>query len=97
ALGYPAVTQGPDRIQGYVLRFDDASVLEELDELEQYEPGRPEHSFYVRYWLTVATAAGPIEAWVYLMSEETIRSQGGIYLPSGDWDIHRSERSPSQP
>lgn len=91
AYGYPAVGEGEDRVQGYVLRFGDhvdaAALLADLDELEIYDPALPlEDNMYLRQRMTVATAQGPIEAWVYLMSAARLALYQGIYDPSGDWD-----------
>lgn len=86
-FGYPAVGDGEDRVSGYILSFADERVLPELDALEVYDPAAPpEANMYLRVWQTVETADGPVEAWVYRMTEARLAQYRGIYEPSGDWD-----------
>ncbi|MFN3373531.1 MAG: gamma-glutamylcyclotransferase, partial [Chloroflexus sp.] len=59
-------------------------VLALLDELEDFMPGRA-GNLYERVVITVQTANGPREAWVYVAgagAEETIR-QGRLRLIDG--------------
>ena len=87
-FGYPAMTPGDGRVQGYLLTFADSEVLCALDRLEDYHPERlPEHNEYNRQLIETFNLAGePLEtAWAYLMSPHLVRSYGGIFLPSGWW------------
>ena len=38
--GYPAMTEGKDKVRGVVLTFPDSSILTNLDELEDYQENR---------------------------------------------------------
>ena len=87
-FGYPAMTPGDGRVQGYLLTFADSEVLRALDRLEDYHPERPpEQNEYNRQLIETFNLSGePLEtAWVYLMSPHLVRSYGGIFLPSGSW------------
>ena len=87
-FGYPAMTPGDGRVQGYVLTFTDPEVLHALDRLEDYHPERPlEQNEYNRQLIkTFNLSDEPSEtAWAYLMSPDLVRSYGGIFLPSGWW------------
>ncbi|MFB2983681.1 gamma-glutamylcyclotransferase [Microseira sp. BLCC-F43] len=87
-FGYPAMTPGDGRVQGYVLTFADPEVLDALDRLEDYHRERPpEQNEYNRQLIeTFNLSDEPLEtAWVYLMSPHLVRSYGGIFLPSGWW------------
>ena len=87
-FGYPAMTPGDGRVQGYVLTFTDPEVLHALDLLEGYHPQRPlEQNEYNRQLIETFNLSGePLEtAWAYLMSPDLVRSYGGIFLHSGWW------------
>jgi gamma-glutamylcyclotransferase (GGCT)/AIG2-like uncharacterized protein YtfP len=87
-FGYPAMTPGDGRVQGYVLTFTDPEVLHALDRLEDYHPELPlEQNEYNRQLIeTFNLSDEPLEtAWAYLMSPDLVRSYGGIFLPSGWW------------
>ncbi len=87
-FGYPAMTPGDGRVQGYLLTFADPEVLDALDRLEDYRPERPpEQNEYNRQLIEIFNLYGePLEtAWVYLMNFHLIRRYGGILLPSGWW------------
>lgn len=87
-VGYPAMTPGKGRVEGFLLTFNDATVLKQLDQLEDYDPYRaPEENEYNRelIWVYSPAGEGLGQAWGYLMSEEQARRWGGILLPSGWW------------
>ncbi|HAZ45625.1 MAG TPA: hypothetical protein DDW76_15530 [Cyanobacteria bacterium UBA11369] len=87
-FGYPAMTPGDRRVQGYLLTFADPEVLRALDRLEGYDPERlPEHNEYNRQLIETFNLAGePLQiAWAYLMNPHKVRSFGGIFLSSGCW------------
>ena len=48
--------------------YDEA--LNDLDRLEGYHPERPEASFYIRTEVTVRTAQGDVQAWLYEAGEQ---------------------------
>jgi gamma-glutamylcyclotransferase (GGCT)/AIG2-like uncharacterized protein YtfP len=87
-FGYPALTPGPGVVHGFVLEFADASVLSQLDELEDYDPQRPiDQNEYVRLPLeTFSLQYQPLGvAWAYQMSLEQAKRLGGVRLPQGWW------------
>lgn len=85
-LEYPAVTVGDDRIEGFVLRFQNPEILTLLDEVEEYDPQDPDNSLYFRQQISVESEQGPLDVWVYLMHPEQVMRLGGIYDPGGVWD-----------
>ncbi|MFN5515469.1 MAG: gamma-glutamylcyclotransferase [Cyanobacteriota bacterium] len=87
-LGYPGLTQGTERVWGYLLTFRDPRSLEDLDVLEDYQPGRaPSENEYQR---RLTPIYGPNHqplgvAWVYIMTPATIQLHQGRHLPAGEW------------
>jgi gamma-glutamylcyclotransferase (GGCT)/AIG2-like uncharacterized protein YtfP len=87
-LGYPALTVGDRAIQGYYLIFDKPQVLEHLDMLEDYVPGRsPPENEYQRETIEVLTLdRQPLGlAWVYRMAVERAIALGGVVHPLPRW------------
>jgi gamma-glutamylcyclotransferase (GGCT)/AIG2-like uncharacterized protein YtfP len=87
-MGYPALTAGANRIQGYLLSFQDANLLNQLDQLEGYHPDSPlEDNQYLRQSIPVFRPTGePLgDALAYLMSVAKIEQYGGTELPNGAW------------
>lgn len=90
-FNYPAIVPGNAKTYGYLLMFEDAAILEILDEYEQHEPeviaqfGLDNN--YARREIEVFDLEGhPIgSAWVYVMSLEQIDRLGGIRISSGVW------------
>lgn len=90
-LGYPAMTLGSSPVQGVLLSFADAAVLEQLDQLEDYCPSRPpEENEYNRAMIeTFSPVLHPLgRAWVYLMQPDLVKRLGGVLLTSGVWTGH---------
>ncbi|MGJ3250682.1 MAG: gamma-glutamylcyclotransferase family protein [Elainellaceae cyanobacterium] len=90
--GYPAMTKGEGIVRGFLLSFDDSSVLASLDELEEYHPERADtENEYQRQCVEVFTLNHqPLGfAWTYLMSIEQATQLGGILIPHGKWSAHR--------
>ena len=86
--GYPAMTQGLGWVQGFVLSFEGSGMLAQLDDLEDYDVGRPaSQNLYERHYIKIFNPAGHSlgAAWVYLMSLERIRGMAGTRLPKGCW------------
>lgn len=87
-VGYPAMTFGDSRVYGYLLSFAQETVLEELDELEDYQPTRQTlKNLYNRHQVEIYNYQGDTlgVAWVYVMSEEKVHQMGGVILPNGWW------------
>ncbi len=92
-LGYPAMTAGHDWVKGYLLEFCQSvatckDILRRLDALEGYvSDAVTTDGDYQRLQVPIFTPEyEPLQmAWVYQMSAEQVRQQGGVYLPGGDW------------
>jgi gamma-glutamylcyclotransferase (GGCT)/AIG2-like uncharacterized protein YtfP len=87
-LGYPAMTEGSNRVYGYLLSLKDSVALDALDELEDYDPHRPAlQNEYNRVWIEVfaPTSESRGFAWVYQMSVEQVQDLGGVLLSNGRW------------
>ena len=88
-LGYPGMTEGNNRVYGFLLTFADDSILSALDRLETYDPVRsPEDNEYQRLIVTAYRPSGESlgEAWAYFMTKAKVKKLGGILLPAGSWN-----------
>lgn len=78
-------------VQGVLLTLDPAhyeQAVQELDELEEYDPLQEADSPYLRRQRTVFTAAGQaITAWVYVGQTAVIPPHLPL-IESGDWVAH---------
>jgi gamma-glutamylcyclotransferase (GGCT)/AIG2-like uncharacterized protein YtfP len=89
SLGYPGMIHGIDRVHGFILSFNDKTILAELDELEDYDPHRqPSENDYNRELVTTYTIDGIpyLSAWAYFMNLDRIEALGGILIPNGCWE-----------
>jgi gamma-glutamylcyclotransferase (GGCT)/AIG2-like uncharacterized protein YtfP len=87
-MGYPAMTSGDEQVQGYLLDFAKSEILTALDDLEDYQPSRPEsENLYNRQSMEVYEPKGVSlgRAWVYLMSGERVSQLGGVPQVDGWW------------
>ncbi len=97
-LGYPALIPGDSPVWGVLLSFANASVLRDLDLLEDYDPDREaELNEYCRCQIEVfhppLSEGGRIWAdcqslglaWAYLMAPDRVRCLGGVAIASGWW------------
>ena len=83
-LGYPAAIF-PDSclVSGYLLTFADVTVLEFLDELEDYSPSQPTtQNHYQRQPIEVYDLNfGSLgKVWTYAMNQQAIDAYGGIFI-----------------
>jgi gamma-glutamylcyclotransferase (GGCT)/AIG2-like uncharacterized protein YtfP len=77
---YPALIGGEGVVQGDLLRLLDDEVGAIFDDFEDFDPGAPATSVYVRE--RVRLSAPALEAWVYIWNgSET----AGPVVASGDW------------
>ena len=86
--GYPAMTLGEGWVEGYLFEFENAEMLEQLDQLEGYQEGRsPEANDYQRQCLPIFTLEKECltEAWVYVMTQEQLARAGGFSLNRSSW------------
>jgi len=59
--GYPGAIHGIRKVYGFVLSFNDITILQELDELEDYDPRRqPVENDYTRELVTTYPLIGRI-------------------------------------
>ena len=82
---YPAAIPAFDsRVRGEVYRmFDSAGVLDVLDEIEGFRPGRPDESLYTRMEAEVTFDDGHVAtAWVYFYNAPLGRAHR---IDSGDY------------
>ena len=83
---YPAAIPASDsRVRGEIYRmFDSAGVLDALDEIEGFRPGRPDESLYTRVEAPVTFDDGHVaSAWVYFYNAPLGRApriESGDYL-----------------
>jgi gamma-glutamylcyclotransferase (GGCT)/AIG2-like uncharacterized protein YtfP len=93
SLGYPGMILGGGQVQGFLLTFADSAIFDSLDELEDYNPNRPqEDNEYNRQKIEVYDLVGQSLglAWVYFMTLEKVQDFQGVLIPSGCWssDAH---------
>ncbi|MBE9043118.1 gamma-glutamylcyclotransferase [Pleurocapsales cyanobacterium LEGE 10410] len=87
-VGYPAMTQGSDRVRGVLLTFDDPNILKSLDRLEGYRERRvADLNEYYRLLVSVYRLdRQPLgKAWAYFMTPAKVGQLGGIKVTSGFW------------
>jgi gamma-glutamylcyclotransferase (GGCT)/AIG2-like uncharacterized protein YtfP len=87
-LGYPAIIDGTSKVHGFILSFNDPTILSALDELEDYHPHRqPTVYDYTRKLVATYTIdRTPISsAWAYFMTPPQIQHWQGILIPDGWW------------
>jgi gamma-glutamylcyclotransferase (GGCT)/AIG2-like uncharacterized protein YtfP len=85
-MGYPAMIVGNSPVYGYLLSFKDDSILESLDELEDYQSDRAfSENLYNRQSIEVfenkSISLGI--AWAYFMTLEQVTRFDGIPQPNG--------------
>lgn len=88
SLGYPAISQGNEKIAGYLLKFDDYQILQQLDRLEDYQENRSlEENEYYRQLVEVYDKSDRYlgEAWCYFMTPEKIAFHNGILVTVNNW------------
>ena len=82
---YPAAIPATDsHVRGEIYRmFDTAGVLDALDEIEGFRPGRPDESLYTRAETRVTFDDGHVaDAWVYFYNAPLGRAPR---IHSGDY------------
>jgi gamma-glutamylcyclotransferase (GGCT)/AIG2-like uncharacterized protein YtfP len=85
---YPAAIPASDSlVRGEVYRMlDSEGVLDALDEIEGFRPGRPDESLYTRVESSVTFDDGHVDsAWVYFYNAPLGRAQR---IASGDYLEH---------
>ncbi|HHP7232149.1 MAG TPA: gamma-glutamylcyclotransferase [Xenococcaceae cyanobacterium] len=88
ALGYPGMTKGNSKVQGWLLIFEDEQILASLDLLESYQEERsPFLNEYNRQQVPIYSLAGDFlrQAWCYVMSFTKVQQQQGILVSDSQW------------
>ncbi len=86
--GYPAMTTGNDKVYGYLLSFNNPDVLSSLDELEDYNPQRPDkENLYNRTEVEIFDLENNSlgVAWAYFMNFMMIFQLKGTPQTDGWW------------
>lgn len=94
-VGYPAMTIGDQKIEGYLLSFRDSKILNSLDDLENYQETRASklNDYYRQKVPIYSLPAGKSsksdrflgQAWCYFMSLEKITEWKGKLLTTNIW------------
>jgi gamma-glutamylcyclotransferase (GGCT)/AIG2-like uncharacterized protein YtfP len=87
-VGYPAMTEGKNKVQGMLLSFSDRQILQNLDELEGYQSQRVgDLNEYYRASVAVYSLGDRLirHAWAYYMTLAKVKQYQGIKLTSGSW------------
>ncbi|PZV16448.1 MAG: hypothetical protein DCF20_07995 [Pseudanabaena sp.] len=88
-MGYPAMTMGDRQVYGYLLSFPDVSILDSLDELEDYQCDRSaSENLYNRQKIEVFDLEGKSLglAWAYFMTSAKVSKFAGIAQIDGCWN-----------
>ena len=85
--GYPGLRPGERRVEGDVLSFDEPSLLDQLDELEGYDPQNPEAGEYKRGQIEAFAMSGAAlgEVAVYWILPERLKELNGT--PIDKWTV----------
>jgi gamma-glutamylcyclotransferase (GGCT)/AIG2-like uncharacterized protein YtfP len=92
------MTEGKERVFGYLLAFEDTATLDRLDRLETYSPDRdPTENEYQRRLTQVYNLDGESlgDVWAYFMTSTKVEELGGILVPSGCWRENENIKSRS--
>ena len=95
-LGYPGMSLGTSKVEGWLFTFEDDSILARLDSLEDYQERRsPELNEYNRQQLPVYSLAGDSLgiAWCYIMSLAKVQNHEGILVSSQQWSSEFFKKS----
>jgi gamma-glutamylcyclotransferase (GGCT)/AIG2-like uncharacterized protein YtfP len=81
-----------DEIEGELFQLlEPERLLAELDEIEEFDPAKPQESLFVRRMVSVSLPAQKeTRAWAYLLAK---KPSGLRQIPGGDYAEARRERS----
>jgi gamma-glutamylcyclotransferase (GGCT)/AIG2-like uncharacterized protein YtfP len=88
AVGYPAMTEGNNKVKGVLLGFNNAHILASLDRLEDYQPQRASSlNEYYRRLVAVYNSNDQLitQAWTYFMTLSRVKQYQGILVNSNWW------------
>lgn len=79
--GYPAISEGSERIEGEFMIFKDSGILRLTDEFEEYDDFFPDKSLYIRKDTMVYFEDKTRDhAWIYVMRKDRIAAMKGRKL-----------------
>ena len=87
-VGYPAMVEGNNKVQGVLLKLNNFSILKNLDQLEGYQEHRRSNlNEYNRQLVTVYRFddRAIAQAWAYFMTLVKVRQYQGEKVTSGNW------------
>ena len=87
-VGYPAMMEGENKVQGVLLKFNSAKILQNLDRLEGYQPQQVfDLNEYYRRLVSVYGKGDRIidQAWAYFMTPAKIKEYQGTLVESNCW------------
>ncbi len=87
-VGYPAMTEGKNKVRGILLSFIDLNVLNSLDRLEGYQPGRDSSlNEYDRQLVNIYSLDDRFlgKAYAYFMTVNRVKHHRGTIIISGWW------------
>jgi len=87
-VGYPAMTEGENKVQGFLLTFNNSNILNSLDLLEGYQAQRDSHlNEYYRRLVAVYSPEDRYldKAWAYFMTPAKVKQYQGTIITSGCW------------
>ena len=87
-VGYPAMTEGENKVKGFVLTFSNSNILNSLDRLEGYQPQRASdlNEYYRRIVPVYNLDDEYIDrAWAYFMTLNKVKQYRGTIITSGWW------------
>ena len=87
-FGYPGMTEGNQKIEGYLLSFNEPNILIDLDRLENYQETRSAKlNDYYRQQVPIYNLYDEFidRAWCYFMTKEKVTEFGGELLKDNCW------------
>ncbi len=87
-IGYPAMTEGKNKVRGILLTFIDPNILNSLDRLEGYQPQRDSSlNEYYRQLVDIYSLDNQIlgKAYAYFMTVNRVKHYQGTIMTSGWW------------
>jgi gamma-glutamylcyclotransferase (GGCT)/AIG2-like uncharacterized protein YtfP len=86
---YPYLVPGSGEVTGCLITLPAtgfARIIQTIDRLEDFTPGQPRQSLYLRHLVLVTTMSGETQAWTYVWNR---RERPGFRLESGDFSARR--------
>lgn len=92
---YPMIVEGDSTVYGDLVTLHPrvySRLLEDLDQLEGYDPQQEQASRFRRVRRCVKTQSGlEVHAWVYVGQSSVLDREPHVAIVHGDWIRHRRE------